>query len=252
MSDYETWVPNGKISPHCLLGRQVAYTRKKREAQCFISEENQTWRFIRNCECTEEDWECDLGYTRVGAGPCLPKDDRMVAENQTPPEECNGHYYITKGYRKVGGNTCRGGVNHEPIRVACPGLNTVNSQNLMVMLVLVIIAIGLVWMNNKGNTERVKDIFSRILGRFVRRIPFMKGNAPDGFSRIDEIPDTLKDEEEDFGRIMFEETEEGAEPIEEFNLIDTVRGKRMTERKGIETASKPVPVLNKPGGKKEN
>ena len=38
-SDYETWTPNGKISPTCLLGKKVTYVRRKRDAQCFNGEE---------------------------------------------------------------------------------------------------------------------------------------------------------------------------------------------------------------------
>lgn len=29
-------------------------------------------KFIENCKCTEEDWECDLGFHRENSsGPCV-------------------------------------------------------------------------------------------------------------------------------------------------------------------------------------
>ena len=31
-SDYEEWTPNGKINPSCLMGKQVTYVRRKRDA----------------------------------------------------------------------------------------------------------------------------------------------------------------------------------------------------------------------------
>ena len=39
LSDYETWSPNGQISPNCLLGKKVTYVRRKRESKCFNGEE---------------------------------------------------------------------------------------------------------------------------------------------------------------------------------------------------------------------
>ena len=129
-SDYETWSPNGKITPHCLLGRKTEYVRRKRDRACFNSEEYERWSIVNACECTEENWECDYGYARDGSGPCLPTNEKFVDENLTPPEECDGYYFVSQGYRKVAGDSCAGGISHHPIRVPCPGMSALNSQNL--------------------------------------------------------------------------------------------------------------------------
>ena len=60
----------------------------------------------------------------------------------------------------------------------------------------------------------------------------------------------LRDDEDDFGKIVFEETEEKAEPIEDTSLLEVAKGKKMTEGKSIESANKHVPVLIKPGDRK--
>lgn len=39
----------------------------------------------------------------------------------SPPLECNGYYVISSGYRKIAGDVCEGGVEHNEIRLACPG-----------------------------------------------------------------------------------------------------------------------------------
>ncbi len=73
-SDYELWTPNGRISPDCLLGRSITYTRRKREAKCFNPEQWERVKYVKNCECTEEDWECDEGFVRHGDGECIAEN----------------------------------------------------------------------------------------------------------------------------------------------------------------------------------
>lgn len=112
-SDYELWAPSEGTTPvnglNCQLGRQVIYQRRKPSAQCW----NPQIDHIVNttaCECIEDDWECDFGYERASNGSCY-----LVMEPPTyPPENCEGSYYKTKGYRKVAGNSCKGGVDHSP------------------------------------------------------------------------------------------------------------------------------------------
>lgn len=57
-SDYEKWSPSdGRLGDQCLLGHQVSYTRRKRDRACFNGEEYERAEFVKNCLCTEEDWE---------------------------------------------------------------------------------------------------------------------------------------------------------------------------------------------------
>jgi len=272
-SDYETWTPNGKISPFCLLGRQVNYIRKKREAECFNSEEHETWKFIKPCPCTEEDWECDYGYTRTGSGPCLPENDKIAAGNGVAPEQCYGHYSITQGYRKVGGNSCLGGVDHSPIMVQCPGTTVLSAKNFFLMGFLLFGVWGLMKLSNENNMQKakdmvnmkkakelfnmqkVKDLFDMLKSLIASRIPQSLAKGPSGFRRIDEIPDSLREDDgNDFANIIFDDHEEHENHIaveedrndEENAVIEIVKGKRMTGRNGYETATKHVPKLNKP------
>jgi len=247
-SDYETWTPNGKISPHCLLGRQVSYVRRKREAECFSNEQHETWRYVKSCECTEEDWECEIGYERFGSGPCLPLDEKETEKSHRPPEECKGYYYISQGYRKIGGDSCYDGVDHNPIRVPCPGLGAVNSENLSVIVMLSVAVGMLIWLNNKGNTERAKGRLGMLYRNIKKRIArFRQRRNEKEFHSIDRLPETLRDEEEedDFGAIVFEETEEVAEALEDAKIVSSV-SKRMTEGKALDSAQNRVPILHKP------
>jgi hypothetical protein len=36
--------------------------RRKMEARCWNDIEKDKDRWIKSCECTEDDWECDYGF----------------------------------------------------------------------------------------------------------------------------------------------------------------------------------------------
>ncbi len=71
-SDFEKWSPyDGRHGGKCLLGRQMTYTRRKRDSKCFIDTEMPR-PFVMNCECSEYDYECDEGYARENVNsPCI-------------------------------------------------------------------------------------------------------------------------------------------------------------------------------------
>merc|ERR1719454_2520057 len=90
-SDYETWNPsdgrsNEKNGEKCMLGRQVTYTRRKQTSECFNGEKFERPITKKNCACTEENFDCEMGFARqVGALECkLTQDSAAVME--TPPE----------------------------------------------------------------------------------------------------------------------------------------------------------------------
>jgi Sortilin, neurotensin receptor 3, C-terminal len=248
-SDYETWTPNGFVSAHCLLGRRVNYIRKKRDAECFNSEEHERWSIQEYCECTEEDWECDFGFYRKElAGNCVSQDSKEV--NTTAPEECPDYYYITQGYRKIAGDTCVGGVSHEPIKVSCPG-TPLGRSNLLVFLLIVVIVLGLVWVNKKGNYDRLKDGFAEIVNTVLRSIN-RKSNphsTSTGWVPIREFPDSANKDDDDLNHIVFEENEENPEVIEDNKLLEVAKGKKRAEG-GLKAATKQVPLLTKPSNRK--
>lgn len=123
-SDYELWSPSaGPNQEGCLLGHELQYVRRKRSAACFNGEELERVTKVKDCECTELDYECDVGYKReIGKTECLR--DPMVVVNPASivPISCppGGTYQVTLGYRRVAGDTCIGGVQHPTRTESCP------------------------------------------------------------------------------------------------------------------------------------
>jgi hypothetical protein len=123
-SDYETWSPSaGPNQDGCLLGHQVDYVRRKRTAACFNGEDMERSHIVKNCECMETDYECDVGYARDISDRECKRDMRVEVDPASlvpfpcPPGET---YQVTTGYRRVSGDTCVGGVQHPTITRYCP------------------------------------------------------------------------------------------------------------------------------------
>ncbi len=68
-SDYELWYPFKNTK--CLLGQRKGYVKRKPDARCFNGQEFERMVVNEPCECTEEDWECDVGFFRDKNGPCV-------------------------------------------------------------------------------------------------------------------------------------------------------------------------------------
>jgi len=244
-SDYELWTPNGKISPTCLMGHKTTYVRRKREAQCFNNEEFDRWYNFELCDCTEEDWECDVGYSRTaGAGPCLPESG--VEAKVTPPEQCDGFYFITQGYRKIAGNTCKGGVNHDPLKIPCPGFSSLSRSNMFILIALFIIIIGLILATNTSVSSRLRACKDALFSGRDNR----PGKQKSKFRPLDGEEKGGKDDD-DFNQLFHDEHDDPAEPIEDKSLIDMTskksKEKKMTSGNALEMAKKNVPALSKPG-----
>jgi hypothetical protein len=247
-SDYETWSPNGLVSADCLLGRKIKYIRKKRSAECFNSEEHERWQFLEHCACTEEDWECDLGYYRKDINQPCTKVDSYNHTVPKPPENCKGHWYMTQGYRKVAGDSCRNGVDHSELKQSCPGVSNLSGSNLFVLASLCSIIFGLIWVSKKGNYDRLKSQATEIAGNLLKSVKSKSPHKPATGSGW--VPlDTAIGKDDDEFKLQFESNEEDdrAEIIEDNNLREVAQGKRKTEGRGLDAATKRVPILNKPG-----
>eukprot|EP00960_Hanusia_phi_P077226 768667-Hanusia_phi.AAC.8 len=138
-SDYEEWTPADALrSGSCLLGRKVTYTRRKRAVQCFNG-----WDYDRreskvNCECTRVDFECDFGFQMNEKKECA-RVPEMPEVGFGAPQDCNGYFVITKGYRRVPGDTCVGGTvasELEPVVQSCPGFGRTGMVILFAMVAL--------------------------------------------------------------------------------------------------------------------
>ena len=155
-SDYEIWSPsNGKSGSKCLLGHTTEIIRKKRESKCVNSE-----TFVRkieksNCECTIRDYQCDLGYERIEDNEqCVKTEQELLSEKIIkPPEDCKDTYKVTQGYRKIPGNTCKGGINLNPIEIKCPKASMFSRNEILLFMTFLglIIFIGCIAVKKKAN-----------------------------------------------------------------------------------------------------
>ena len=184
-SDYEAWSPNdGRAGHECLLGKKVIYIRRKREAECFNGQDFERKSVVEHCNCTDEDYECDIGFARSAPGePCNPIHadikDHKHPDAFVPPEQCHGTFSISKGYRKVPGNVCINGVEYDPIVISCPNfffaLVGKSVVALLVAFLLVIIFVSIMNGNyfqkmgefvKPGNSVR-KPEYVDIVGYYV-------------------------------------------------------------------------------------
>jgi len=145
-SDYENFIPHTYQNDQCLLGRIVQYVRRKKDAKCFNKHPDKAEK-IRNCQCTQEDYECDYYYVRKFNGDkmeCVPSDapeaKDQIEKLKFPPHRCYGYYNETRGYRKVSGNSCQDGVDLAPIPKQCP--SSVSSLGVFILFVFFAVLFG--------------------------------------------------------------------------------------------------------------
>lgn len=157
-SDYETWSPSdGKSTEKCLMGKQATYTRRKQTSECFNGEKFERPISKKNCECTQENFECEVGFTRaVGSMDCKYADDGSIKI----PYSCarNDHFFAT-GYRKVVGDTCEGGWQPQQVSVPCPP-KPMSKGAWSVLGALGMLAVVLFAVNYLSQNDRMKGVFA--------------------------------------------------------------------------------------------
>ncbi|KAF3769263.1 Oligoxyloglucan reducing end-specific cellobiohydrolase [Cryphonectria parasitica EP155] len=93
--------------PTCLMGHTQKYTRRKKEADCFMKQEfNLVEVQTTNCDCTDDDFECDYNFRREN-GECV-----AVGPIQAPNGACanakpEDTFMGSSGWRLIPGNTCK-------------------------------------------------------------------------------------------------------------------------------------------------
>lgn len=58
-----------------MFGEKISYIRKKKDAECYNHKSiGELRKEVEACECTEEDFECDFGFTKDAIDPkvCSP------------------------------------------------------------------------------------------------------------------------------------------------------------------------------------
>ncbi|KAI9488126.1 hypothetical protein BDB00DRAFT_849759 [Zychaea mexicana] len=122
--DFELWSPEDTRGETCLFGRETKYYRRIQNRDCYIGERLvQPREEVRNCECTEEDFECDFNFVRDENNKCV-----LVPGLQPLKPECHGsmdYYFESTGYRKTAATSCQGGLSlDEGEKYWCPGKST--------------------------------------------------------------------------------------------------------------------------------
>jgi len=156
-SDFEKWSPHdGRIGDQCLLGHKVWYTRRKRDKQCFNGEVLERKHDVHHCECDELDYECDANYARkVEGGPCIAV--KPVNISALIPADCpsGSTYPVSNGYRKVAGDSCVGGVDHDAQVFHCPHWTHHVSHGgwaVMFVVMFLVVSLGAVtWLQRGAN-----------------------------------------------------------------------------------------------------
>jgi len=163
-SDYERWTPSDRrLNGKCLLGRTVTYVRRKRLAACNVPEAFQHPVAAENCPCTIQDFDCDYGYERKkidfghteeteGNLACVPMASMPAHANpllneelqQQPCSHGQSTYFVTRGYRRVPGDTCYGGAQWDPVEVQCPGWLSSGHTGKVIFVIMILLALSLI------------------------------------------------------------------------------------------------------------
>jgi hypothetical protein len=163
-SDYETWTPSDgrseKNGDKCMLGRQITYTRRKQTSECFNGEKFERPITKKNCACTEENFQCELGFARkVGSTEC-----KLTTDYKTMigiPESCtSSDYFFAAAYRKVVGDTCESGWQPQKVAVPCPANAKMSKGAWSVLGTICMIAVAMAAANYLAQSERFKGMFA--------------------------------------------------------------------------------------------
>ena len=96
-------------NPTCLMGHTQSYRRRKADADCFLKKEfRQPVVITKQCDCTDEDFECDFNFIR--------SDDRKECKRAgslvLPAGACRAFgpddtFMGSSGWRLIPGNDCK-------------------------------------------------------------------------------------------------------------------------------------------------
>lgn len=158
-SDYETWSPSdGRSKDRCILGHQVTYTRRKQASECFNGEQFERPVLKKNCECTEEDYECEIGFARkVGSWECKVAEPWLIP---APPTCTSSDFYYVFAHRKVVGDTCSDGWSPSKAAVPCPANSRMSNGAMSLLGTISTLAIIMMAVMYISSSERFKVWFA--------------------------------------------------------------------------------------------
>eukprot|EP00828_Plagiopyla_frontata_P032533 TRINITY_DN4239_c0_g1_i2.p1 TRINITY_DN4239_c0_g1~~TRINITY_DN4239_c0_g1_i2.p1 ORF type:complete len:572 (+),score=98.89 TRINITY_DN4239_c0_g1_i2:58-1773(+) len=251
-SDYEYWVPTGgDKSQRCLMGKRVAYVRRKQNSQCLNQYDFQSAVKTENCECTEMDWECDTGFSRENDGPCFPTDGSKIDYNA--PDTCSEFYFVSQGYRKVAGDVCYGGVDHSALQLPCPKFSGLFSKKILLIFALVVAICILAFQSREILSAHFQDAIGKLKSTTQQKSSDYKYKSFQALidDNINEQqPYLLPQQSEDLG-IAFEENEEPAVDLLQEQTGQSYDEKQIAYRGALESAQSQVQKLQGPGQNQE-
>mmetsp|Transcript_58242 Transcript_58242/g.176090 ORF Transcript_58242/g.176090 Transcript_58242/m.176090 type:complete len:868 (+) Transcript_58242:55-2658(+) len=244
-SDYETWIPSdGRGTEKCLLGRQVTYTRRKKTAECFNGEKFERPVTKKNCACTQENYECEIGFTRkVGAMECKYANDGTLSA----PLRCtSSDFYWADAYRKVTGDSCEDGWKPQKVAVPCPRNSRLSNGALSVLGTVALIGTLVAGVTYLSRSERFKGVFANYGFESFGSVRYSSigGKVPENAmesvgARFDS---DFADGHDDFSS--------SAPQLMAYTEVSTAggRGDRGQAGRRMDTATAPVPRLQRPPG----
>ncbi|KAJ7446295.1 Oligoxyloglucan reducing end-specific cellobiohydrolase [Mycena latifolia] len=120
--DFELWSPADEHQEQCMFGRQVFYHRRVRDADCVVGRQPVLpGTIIRNCACTNTDFECEFNYYKNETNECVLIPGATPLPNDDSCADGEEYWYERTGYRRISWSTCVGGENLDRgIRHRCP------------------------------------------------------------------------------------------------------------------------------------
>jgi len=252
-SDYETWMPSdGKGTEKCMLGRQVSYTRRKQTSECFNGEKFERPTSRKNCACTEENFECEMGFTReVGSIDCKFANDGSIPA----PDRCtSSSNFNVVGHRKVIGDSCEGGWQPQKVAVPCPANSRMSRGGMSVLGTIAVVAAIMGAVTFLSRSEKFKGVFANYGFDAYGDVKYATIGARTPETGLDscgtrfdaDFIDNDQDDFDDDAPQLMAYTGGGRDDRDRDR--DRDRGRRDVPR-GVDTASAAVPRLSKPPGK---
>ena len=108
--DFEKWYArydSNNGDPSCLMGRKQYFWRKKVDAKCSVQDlYHEQFAKSEPCECTLQDYECDMTRFIVQGGECVPNDEYARQLFAACGGDSSKKYTRESGYKLVPGNEC--------------------------------------------------------------------------------------------------------------------------------------------------
>ncbi|CDR95451.1 sortilin, putative [Babesia bigemina] len=154
-SDYETWHPTDPHGNHCLLGRKMVYKRRKQASECFNGKEFRATVEREVCNCTPDDYECEIGFTRaIGSNTCKIDGTWLMREGCT-----SSSFFWADAYRKIPGDVCTAGWIPHQVAVPCPPHSPLSKGSKAVLSTIMVLAIIMMAIVYISHNDKLKHLF---------------------------------------------------------------------------------------------